>query len=200
MTRIVAGAARGRRLQVPSAGTRPTSDRVREAMFSSLEANLRDADLAWAQINVIDAYAGTGALGLEALSRGVAGVVLIERSRPAADLIRRNIQAVALPGARLVVGSVGQVSRQVPSGPPAALILLDPPYDVIAVTIATDLESFATHGWLTPDALCVVERPAADDAVPLPAGWHVIAQRRYGDTVLWYGRRERDTDEENVRA
>ena len=196
MTRIVAGSARGRHLAVPAKGTRPTSDRVREAVFSSLEAHLRDDGLTWADIHVIDAYAGTGALGLEALSRGAAGVVLIERSRPAAEVIRRNIDAVGLPGAQVAVGAVSTIARQRGPQPPAWLMLLDPPYDVSAALVARELADFAAAGWLTNEALAVVERPAADASSPFPDGWHVMAQRRYGDTAVWYGRRVHAAEED----
>lgn len=196
MTRIVAGSARGRHLAVPSKGTRPTSDRVREAVFSSLEAHMRAEGLSWTDIHAIDAYAGSGALGLEALSRGAAGVVLIERSRPAADIIRRNIEAVGLPGAQVVIGAVGAVARQRGSQPPSWLILLDPPYDVSASLVARELADFGASGWLTGDALAVVERPASDATSPFPDAWNVMSQRRYGDTVVWYGRRVRAAEED----
>lgn len=189
MTRIVAGTARGRRLAVPASGTRPTSDRVREALFSALDSMLRQHDLAWSQVHVIDGYAGSGALGLEALSRGAAGVVLVERDRRASAVLRANVEVVGLPGAQVIVAPMAEVAARTPAQPEAAMLLLDPPYAVSAATIAAEIASLTTHGWLTPQAVAVVERPHSDAQEPFPDGWEVTSQRRYGDTVLWYGRR-----------
>ena len=194
MTRIVAGSARGRRLAVPPSGTRPTSDRVREAMFSALEAVWRADGRSWSSVHVVDGYAGSGALGLEALSRGAAGAVLIERARPAAALVRANAGSLGLPGATVLVSPVARAAGQPASGPEAALLLLDPPYEVAAEAIAAEIEAFARHGWLEPDAVVVVERPASDGRSPLPAGWNEMSHRRYGDTMLWYGRRRPKED------
>lgn len=188
MTRIIAGSARGRRLQVPAAGTRPTTDRVREAMFSTLESMLRAEGRPWAEVTVLDLYAGSGALGLEALSRGAASAVLIERDRPAADRIRRNAADLGLDAARVIAASVDRLSSAAPLGPACGLVLADPPYAVAASTIRARLTGFATHGWLEPSAIVVVERPASVTDSPLPEGWTAVDQRRYGDTVLWYGR------------
>ncbi|NUP26885.1 MAG: methyltransferase, partial [Nocardia sp.] len=104
MTRIVAGTAGGRRLKVPPAGTRPTSDRVREALFSSIEARM---DLAGAR--VLDLYAGSGALGLEALSRGAAAALLVESDRRAAAVLRANIAELGFGDAQVRIGTVAQV-------------------------------------------------------------------------------------------
>ena len=98
MTRIIGGRARGRRLTVPARGTRPTSDRVRESLFSSVDADLRSDGTDWGQVVVLDLYAGTGALGLEALSRGASAAHLVESDRVAARSLRENCLAVGLPG------------------------------------------------------------------------------------------------------
>ncbi len=188
MTRIIAGTAGGRRLAVPGHGTRPTSDRVREALFSSLESMLREDGREWSDLRVLDGFAGSGALGLESLSRGAAAVLLVERNRQAAAIIRRNIEAVALPGARLVTGSMAQVAATTPDDP-VSLVFLDPPYDVSATALQALLASLDDHGWLAGDAVIVVERPAADPVSPLPGQVEQVAHRRYGDTALWYGRR-----------
>ena len=183
--RIIAGAARGRTLAVPPHGTRPTSDRVRESMFSTLQSMLIAEDRAWAGVRVIDGYAGSGALGLEALSRGAASVLLIEKRAQAADVIRRNIVKVGLPGARVIVGSVRSVARRTPDGEPAGLLLLDPPYEVPAASIVEEIRGLRDAGWLAPGAIVVVERPANDEQSPLP--WPG-ERRAYGDSALWYGR------------
>lgn len=198
MTRIIAGSARGRRLSVPSNGTRPTSDRVRESLFSTVQSLLTADDRAWSSLHVIDAYAGSGALGLEALSRGASSVLLIEKRAPAAAIIRRNIEVIGLPGARVITSSVQALARRPVEGPPAGLVLVDPPYEVSSLTIAGELRDLCASGWLEPDALIVVERPRADPQSPLP--WSVEQRREYGDTVLWYGRVAPDAGEERGDA
>lgn len=190
MTRIIAGSARGRRLSVPAQGTRPTSDRVREAMFSTISSALLADDRPWSSVHVIDGYAGTGALGLEALSRGAASVLLIEKRAPAAAIIRRNIASVGLPGATVVTSSLLAFAQRPAERVPAALVLLDPPYEVSSLTIAAELRALHASGWLEDGALVVVERPRADTVDPLP--WGVESRRDYGDTTLWYGRVEPD--------
>lgn len=198
MTRIIAGVARGRRLRVPTSGTRPTTDRVREAMFSTIESMLRSDDRAWAQVRVLDLYAGSGALGLEALSRGASAVTLVERSRDAVRTIHDNVKVVALPGVSVLPLPVTRVIERPPTA--AELVLVDPPYDVPAEQVIAELQGLADAGWVTEDAVIVVERPAEDAASPLPAGWILGAQRRYGDTVLWYGRARRADGGEEPHA
>ena len=118
MTRIVAGAAGGRRLAVPPRGTRPTTDRVREALFNVLAARL-DFD----GMQVLDLYAGSGALGLEALSRGATAVVFVENDRRAAEVLSRNIESVGLAGATLRRASVAAVLAAAPAGPPPIIAI-----------------------------------------------------------------------------
>ena len=187
MTRIIAGAARGRRLQVPGTGTRPTSDRVREAVFSSVESRLRDDDLTWPDIAVLDLYAGSGALGLEALSRGARAAVLVERSRPAARVHAANLEVVGRPGGQVIIGDVAKVA----AGDPAVradLCFADPPYDLAAATVRVVLADLATAHWLAPGALVIVERSSRDPENPLPDAWSQERTRAYGETSLWYGR------------
>jgi 16S rRNA (guanine966-N2)-methyltransferase len=185
MTRIIAGSAGGRRLQVPAKGTRPTSDRVREALFSTIESDLLASDETWAHGVVLDLYAGSGALGLEALSRGAAAVILVEKSSSAARVLQANIDAVGLPGARLVIGDAAHLP---PGDHEAMLVFADPPYDVSGPEVQEVLSRLAATGWIAGDAMVVVERSARDDASPLPDTWTVDRRRLYGDTVLWYGR------------
>ncbi len=177
MTRIVAGAAGGRRLSVP-ATARPTTDRVREALFNVLAAR-HDLD----GLHVLDLYAGSGALGLEALSRGAASVLFVESDRRAADAIVRNVATVGLPGATVRRGMVAAVLA---AGAPRLfdLVLVDPPYEVPAATVEAMLAALAGQGWVGPGSVVVVERPASGPELSWPAEWTGWPVRRYGDTRL----------------
>ncbi|MGE3811421.1 MAG: 16S rRNA (guanine(966)-N(2))-methyltransferase RsmD [Candidatus Nanopelagicales bacterium] len=193
MTRIIAGAARGRRLAVPPAGTRPTSDRVREALMSALEHELGTLGGA----RVADLYAGSGAVGLEALSRGAAHALLVERDRRAADVLRRNVATVGVEGAAVMADDVVRLAAGPPpaaSRPPYDLVFLDPPYDVPDDVVAEVLSGLGAHGWLGEGSLVVVERarPRRGDLPAWPEGYEGLKDRTYGETVLrtalWYGR------------
>ena len=192
MTRIIAGSARGRRLNVPARGTRPTSDRIREALFSSLDSTVR-ADGGWAEVIVLDLYAGTGALGLEALSRGAQRCYLVEADRDAIRVLRSNISAVGIEGAIALPRKVAHLPDE-PPGPPATLVFSDPPYDVPADRLAGELVRLEESGWIDAGATVVVERPSRDERQPLPAEWELLRQRTYGDTALWYGRAQSRPD------
>jgi 16S rRNA (guanine966-N2)-methyltransferase len=182
MTRIVAGSAGGRRLAVPPSGTRPTSERVREAMFSALEATV-----GLAGAHVLDLYAGSGALGLEALSRGAASATFVESDRRALDVLRRNAATLGLPGAVVLAGSVEAVVAP-DSGAPFDVILADPPYRLPDADLAVVLDRLAAGGWLAPDGVLVLERATRDGEPTLPAVLAMIRSRRYGDTVThWIG-------------
>lgn len=181
MTRIVAGTVGGRQIAVPPGGTRPTSDRTREAMFSALEARM-DFDGA----RVLDLYAGSGALGLEALSRGAAHALFVESDARAASAVRRNAAGLGLSGADVRTATVGSVLAG-PPDPPYDLVLLDPPYALDDAALAGVLATLVDGGWLAPGALLVVER-SARSAVPIwPDGVVAITERRYGDTRVHYG-------------
>jgi 16S rRNA (guanine966-N2)-methyltransferase len=186
VTRIIAGSARGRRLQVPPAGTRPTSDRVREALFSSIESSLIVEGRAWSQVRVLDLFAGTGALGLEALSRGAGHAVLVEKSRAAARTLTANVAVVGSPGAEVIIRDARHLVTEPPHGP-ADLCFADPPYEWPSTELADLLEELGQRGWLAAGAMIVVERPAKDPASPLPTRWPEGRRRAYGDTALWYG-------------
>ena len=177
MTRIVAGAAGGRRLAVPPRGTRPTTDRVREAIFNVLASRL-DFD----GIRVLDLYAGSGALGLEALSRGAVSVMFVESDRRAAEVIARNIDTVGLPGATVRRGSVETVLAAADS--PFDLVLADPPYDVGSAAVEAVLGNLLRHGWVRTGSVIVVERPVSAPALNWPAGTTAWPARRYGDTRI----------------
>ncbi|CAB4611269.1 unannotated protein [freshwater metagenome] len=187
MTRIIAGSAKGRRLSVPAKGTRPTSDRVRESLFNTVNSELLAADEEWSSVSALDLYAGTGALGIEAASRGAASVLLVEKNRAAADVIRRNIEHADLPSVSLLAAGVNDLLRRTP---PVAftMVFADPPYDVTATSLETLLDQLCSAGWIAGDALVIVERSSTDHQSPLPKHWIDLAQRRYGDTTLWYGR------------
>ena len=178
MTRIVAGAAGGRRLTVPPKGTRPTTDRVRESVFNVLAARLD-----FEGISVLDLYAGSGALGLEALSRGAASVLFVEQDRRAAEVITGNIGAVGLPGAVVRRGSVATV-LSAGTGAPVDLVFADPPYEVPAAEVESMLALLGSAGWVGAGTVVIVERPAAGPALAWPAGWEPWPQRRYGDTRI----------------
>ena len=181
MPRIVAGTAGGRQLRVPSgAGTRPTADRTREALFSSLVA-ATDLDGA----RVLDLYAGSGALGLEALSRGAAVAVLVESDSKALRTLRANVDSLGLPGAHVVAERVERFLATAPEQP-YDVVLADPPY---AVDVAPALRLLVDNRWLAEDAVLVVERSSRDPDLVWPAGVTGTRSRRYGEATLWYGKR-----------
>jgi len=179
--RIVAGAARGRRLAPPPDGVRPTADRVREALFASLGPDLRGA-------SVLDAYAGSGALGLEARSRGAAAVTLVERDRRALETVRDNVARVGLDGVTVLAGDAARLLGAAaaggapPAGAPYDLVLLDPPYALDEAALAAVLTDLVAV--LAPDATVVVERAAAAPAPTWPVALRPDEPRRYGSTRL----------------
>jgi 16S rRNA (guanine966-N2)-methyltransferase len=200
--RVIAGSARGRRLVAPEGDSvRPTKDIAREAMFSAL-----DARGALEGARVLDLYAGTGALAIEALSRGAATAVLVEQDRAALAAIRTNLQVLdagvpvlepglqpsgtglrpAEPGTRTEVVA-RDVRRFLAAGPPAGapfdLVFVDPPYETPDDVISEQLGALMAPGWLAPDAIVSVERPRRHPVVPPPGvstGW----ERTFGDTLL----------------
>jgi 16S rRNA (guanine966-N2)-methyltransferase len=184
--RIVAGAAKGRRLAAPANATRPTSDRAREGLFNSLAAQL-DLDGA----RVLDLFAGTGAVGLEALSRGAVTAVFVESDRRAADVLRRNVESVGLPGARVVQRPVSAFLADPAEVPPAPfdLVFADPPYALEEPALAEILATVTREEWLADGGLVVVERSARGPELRWPEGMEALRDRRYGEGVLWYGRR-----------
>lgn len=157
-------------------------------MFSSLTSQLIEDDRVWDEVSVLDLYAGSGALGLEAASRGAREVTLVERSRAAASVIRRNIHACGLPQARVVIGAAADIASRRNQGSHYDLCLADPPYEHPADGPREVLAQLAAHDWLAVGCIVVIERPTSDPESPLPADWTVLARRTYGDTSLWYGR------------
>jgi 16S rRNA (guanine966-N2)-methyltransferase len=193
VTRIVAGSVGGRTLAVPPQGTRPTSERVREALFSRLE----HLD-AVAGARVLDGYAGSGALGLEAVSRGAAHVVLVEWGKVAADVCRKNVVALGLRDRADVMRDRVEkyVTRQVAE--PWDLVLLDPPYDVPDATLAEVLAALVPA--LTVESVVVVERAARSGPPPWPEEMHGFDTRAYGDTAVHLGARSPVPDDEADRG
>jgi 16S rRNA (guanine(966)-N(2))-methyltransferase RsmD len=184
VTRIIAGSHGGRRLDAPAGqGTRPTSDRVREALFSTLET-LTTLD----GCRFADLYAGSGAVGLEAASRGAATVLLVESDPRAARVVRANIGALGLE-------SVCQVRpttvASALAGPvePFDVVFADPPYSVSEAQIAELLTMLVERGWLADDAVVVLERSSRSPAPRWPEYLTSHRAKRYGESMLWYGRR-----------
>lgn len=191
MTRIIGGSARGRRLSVPSVGTRPTSDRVREALFSTVESWLAAEGRSWQAVHALDVFAGSGALGLEAASRGAQRVVFVEKSRASAEVIRSNIDIVLEPEgaeATILVRDAWRLAATTDAVGAADLCFVDPPYERPSVAVRSLLADLHAARWIARDAIVVVERARKDDHSPLPEGWSASPRRTYGDTALWYGR------------
>jgi 16S rRNA (guanine(966)-N(2))-methyltransferase RsmD len=185
VSRIVAGTLGGRRLATPPGrGTRPTSDRVREALFSALDTMV---DLSGAR--VADLYAGSGAVGLEAASRGAAQVLLVEADPRAARTTRENVTTLGMREvARVAAAKVEQVLAH-PPAEPFDVVFADPPYSVPDTVIDTMLTTLVENGWLAEGAVIVVERSSRDAPVRWVQGITEDRSRRYGETTLWYGRR-----------
>lgn len=190
--RIIAGHAGGRRLAAPPEGTRPTTDRVREALFSSLDTYVRENYGGWSEIHFLDLFAGSGAVGLEAMSRGAAVATLVERDRRCLEVLRRNVAAVD-SGARVVAVDA---TRWHAEGGPYDVIYVDPPYALADDDVRSVLAALVSHGALADGALVVVERSVRSREPWPDSGWEELRKRDYGDTALWYGRASRSAVEE----
>ena len=211
MARVIAGEAGGRRLAVPEGrDTRPTSDRAREGLFATISSMV--GPLAGAR--VLDLYAGSGAVGLEALSRGAEHVLLVEHGARAARVIRQNIEAIGLPGAEVIADRVERVLARGPTpaggqdGPAPAggqdgtapaggqdgtarawydVVFADPPYALAEAGVSRVLILLAEQGWLAPGALVIVERATRSGPLSWPDGFVPDRARRYGEATFWYG-------------
>jgi 16S rRNA (guanine966-N2)-methyltransferase len=185
MTRIISGDAGSLRLAAPAKVSRPTSERVREAIFSRLES-LRNISGAM----VLDLFAGTGALGLEAASRGASAVWLVDNHAGAAAVLKANIALVAkplthAPALRSVTASVAKfLAGAAPHE--MSIVFLDPPYDYSPS--ALDDHLVALQSWLAPDALVVVERSSKGEPPLFPEGYEVLSPKTYGDTTVYWAR------------
>ncbi|MFF4762132.1 16S rRNA (guanine(966)-N(2))-methyltransferase RsmD [Streptomyces sp. NPDC001292] len=186
MTRVIAGRAGGRRLAVPpGSGTRPTSDRAREGLFSTWQSLLGgplDGE------RVLDLYAGSGAVGLEALSRGAGHTLLVEADARAVRTVRENVKALGLPGADVRAGKAEQIVHTPPPAEPYDIVFLDPPYAVSDDDLREILLTLRTQGWLAEDAIVTVERSTRGGEFTWPRGFAAIRARRYGEGTFWYGR------------
>ncbi|MCW2844200.1 MAG: rsmD [Nocardioides sp.] len=183
MTRIIGGSAGGRRITTPrGVHTRPTSDRVREALFSAVES--------WCGslhgLRFLDLYAGSGAVGLEAWSRGAGVVTLVEQDRRTAALISDNARTLGFPKAHVVAAPVSGTLQRPPVAP-YDLAFLDPPYPLDDDAVAHDLTALVAQEWLVPGAMVVVERSSRSPEPGWPATFTDTREKRYGETVLWYG-------------
>jgi 16S rRNA (guanine966-N2)-methyltransferase len=183
VTRIIGGTSGGRRLRTPTGdATRPTSDRVREALFSALESQLGSLT----GLRFLDLYAGSGAIGLEAMSRGAGVVTAVESDRRTARMVQdnastlgfRKVEVLAQPVARVL----GQHARA-----PYDVVFADPPYSLPAASVEADLDALVRGGWLGPAGIVVVERSSRGPGPVWPEGVEGDRSRRYGETTLWYG-------------
>ncbi len=182
--RIVAGKHRGLSLATPKdARVRPTSDRVREALFNVLAHNDFGIGFKVEGARVLDLFAGTGALGLEALSRGALYVLFVDDHFESRGLIRRNVEAAHATGATKIWRRDATVLGDMPgnAGGPFDLVFLDPPYRKGLAELA--LVSARDGKWFAPNALVVAEM-AADEAFAMPAGFSALDERTYGDTKV----------------
>jgi 16S rRNA (guanine966-N2)-methyltransferase len=184
VTRIIAGIARGRRLKVPKSGTRPTSDRVRESIFSSLDHVLGS----WDGRSVLDLYAGTGALAFEALSRGASRAVTVESDAEACATIRDNAGHTGLPADVVRADVTSWIDRR--PGLRFDVVFLDPPYEVEIAAVSTVLARLVDAAVLNDGAVVVVEYSSRSAAPIFPSGFGEVADRRFGDTsvsrAVWY--------------
>lgn len=189
MTRVIAGSRGGRRLATPAGGgTRPTSDRVREALFSALTAwagtTSRSADAALANLAFVDLYAGSGAVGLEAASRGADPVLLVEDDPRTAALILANVAALALP-VQVRASTVASVLRS-PPGRRYDIVFADPPYALASDALDVVVTSLLSSEWLAPASLVVLERSRRTPAPAWPTEMADAWCRDYGETVLYF--------------
>jgi 16S rRNA (guanine966-N2)-methyltransferase len=173
--RVIAGEAKGRRLKAPTTGTRPMTDRMRESVFSAL-GELKDA-------KVLDLYAGSGSLGLEALSRGAASATFVENARDAIVKLEENIKTTGFDDRAEVVWA--DVKLMLESNPDERidLIFLDPPYSTPAAAVREDLEALVMGGFLADEGRIVVHRPAKQGSLSA-LGLQVVWERDYGQSQV----------------
>lgn len=184
--RIIAGLAKGRSIDSVASSTRPTSDRAREALFSSLTSEFGDFE----GINVLDLYAGTGAIALESLSRGAAIVHAVERDESAVQAITKNaenIKSAQCPGTfHLFAMSVNRFLQD-KAVHQYHFIYIDPPYDVDDIDVIETLIQLHQGGYLHPQALIAVERNSRVKEISWPDGFEALRQKNYGQATIFYG-------------
>ena len=181
MTRIISGIAKGRTIKVPSSGTRPTSDRVREAVFTSLTSRLGN----FTDLNVLDLFAGSGAFALEAISRGASNATCVEKHSESASIIKGNAKSVGfemtVKTADVVTFLKGDADQEFD------LVFIDPPYEYPNADVEKVLSLLANGGWLAPEAVVVVERSARGETFKWPEPFTEVQERIYGETTVKTG-------------
>jgi len=185
--RVITGLAKGTRLLAPGAGTRPLADRVKQALFSALEAELAGR---W-PVTFLDLFAGSGAAGIEALSRGAPGAVFVERDPATARVLARNLERAGMAGGRIVRGDAGAVLRKgrPMADAPFGAVLVDPPYgQPAALTISLELLGDGSLAWLEPWAIVATKHFWRDAGAQRAGSLALLRQRRFGETVLSYYR------------
>ena len=182
MTRIIGGAAGGRRLRTPSGeATRPTSDRVREALFSTLESRLGSLT----GLRFLDLYAGSGAVGLEAMSRGAGVVTAVESDRRTARLVQDNATALGFRKVDVLAHPAARMLAQPPRAP-YDVVFADPPYPMANTELEETLALLVANDWLAVGGMVIVERSARSVEPRWPVGLVRERAKEYGETVLWY--------------
>ena len=182
MSRIIGGSAGGRRLRTPNGeATRPTSDRVREALFSTLESQLG----ALTGLRFLDLYAGSGAVGLEAMSRGVGVVTAVESDRRTSRLVADNARALGFRHVEVLAQPVLRALGLHPRAP-YDVVFADPPYALENAEVEQALAQLVGHAWVSPGSVVVVERSARSVEPTWPTGLARTRVKEYGETVLWY--------------
>src|SRR4051794_36664112 len=194
MTRIIGGSAGGRRIRTPTGdATRPTADRVREALFSTLESQLGSLT----GLRFLDLYAGSGAIGLEAMSRGAGVVTSVESDRRTARMVQDNAGTLGFGKVEVLAQPVTRVLGQ-HARAPYDVVFADPPYALDNADLKRELGLLLAHGWVAPGSVLVVERSARSVEPAWPEGLVRERTKEYGETVLWYvlaGLREDAGDE-----
>ncbi|MEI8082102.1 MAG: 16S rRNA (guanine(966)-N(2))-methyltransferase RsmD, partial [Actinomycetes bacterium] len=184
VTRIISGSSRGRRLRVPKSGTRPTSDRVREAVFSSLDHRLQS----WSGLAVLDLFAGSGALALESLSRGAEQATAVDADKAACAVIGQNVAETGLQCTVVHDWVARWLARAGPT--PYDVVFVDPPYEMPDGEVGEVLVVLGQRGWIVDGGIVVLERSAHGTQAQIPSGFEVLRERRFGDTIVriivWY--------------
>jgi 16S rRNA (guanine966-N2)-methyltransferase len=184
--RVIAGSARGTRLGPVPAGVRPLSDRAREGLFASLGSDVPDA-------RCLDLFAGTGAVGIEALSRGAVSCTFVDASREAADAVRSNLERAHLAerGTVRTADVAVYLRRRRADEPPYELVFLDPPYELAEPPLSACLAALDA-GWLAPEGWTLVLTRGHKSSLPtVPVHWATRRQLRYGDSLLTLYREDR---------
>ena len=192
MTRIIGGDFRGRSIKVPDAETRPTSSRVREAIFSSVEHAVSGLD----DLRVLDLFSGSGAFGIESISRGAAEAVLIEKDLRAADTLHTNVANFGIKNARVVIADAFTDVAQKSGRGTFDVVFIDPPYSFADQDVNSLIANLVKNDWLNDYALIVVERGSRSQ-VQWPESVEELRKKVYGDTSIWYGQYLTNEDPED---